>query len=88
MVDILSLSAPRISLAIGLILPLVCTLTLAYTMSNHAKELKGSKYEELIAQNEAFYAEIKAKLSSYFSPSSPSHETDGDGDDTCPQIAE
>ena len=33
-------------------------------MAKHAQEIEGSKYEELIAENEAFYADIKAKLSS------------------------
>ncbi|ELR21892.1 uncharacterized protein ACA1_007800 [Acanthamoeba castellanii str. Neff] len=36
-----------------------------YTLLNWAtKEIEGSKYEELIAENEVFYADIKAKLSS------------------------
>lgn len=34
------------------------------TMAKHAQEIEGSKYEELIAENEVFYADIKAKLSS------------------------
>lgn len=40
-----------------------------YMMAKHAKELRGSKYEQLIEENEEFYSTIKAKLNSYFASS-------------------
>jgi hypothetical protein len=48
-------------------------------MAKHAQEIEGSKYEELIAENEAFYADIKAKLSSLsFGARDDNEEADAD----------